>query len=185
MSPQPVLKTRRLVLRPFTLSDAQTVQKLAGDRDVASTTQNIPYPYEDGMAEGWISTHQESYEQGKGLTYAITKKDGTLIGAISLMSMIKGHQAELGYWIGKPYWNQGYCTEAGREMLRYGFIDPGLNRIHARYLSRNPPSGRVMDKLGLTHEGTRMQHVLKWGVFEDLELKGILKKDWIPYNYEK
>ena len=185
MNPQPVLETRRLVLRPFNLSDAQTVQKLAGDRDVASTTKNIPYPYEDGMAEGWISTHQESYEQGKGVTYAITLKDETLVGAISLMSIIKEHQAELGYWIGKPYWNQGYCTEAGREMLRYGFVDLGLNRIHASYLSRNPPSGRVMEKLGMTHEGTRRQHVLKWGVFEDLELKGILKKDWIPNNQKK
>jgi len=182
MNPQPVLETERLILRPFTLKDAKTAQRLAGDRDIASTTQNIPHPYEDGMAEGWISTHQDNYEQGKGVTYAVTMKDGRLIGAISLMSMIKGHQAELGYWIGKPYWSQGYCTEAGKEMLRYGFLDLGLNRIHASYLSRNPTSGRVMEKLGLTHEGTRIQHVLKWGVYEDLELKGLLKKDWKTIN---
>jgi RimJ/RimL family protein N-acetyltransferase len=91
----------------------------------------------------------------------------------------------LGYWIGKPYWSKGYCTEAGKEMLRYGFIVLGLNRIHASYLSRNPASGRVMEKLGMIHEGTRRQHVLKWDVFEDVELKGILKKDWKTTNKQE
>ena len=138
--------------------------------------------FEDGMAEDWISTHKEKFEQEKGVTYAITLKDGRVIGAISLITMVKGHQAELGYWIGKPYWNHGYCTEAGKEMLRYGFMDLELNRIHSCYLSRNPPSGRVMEKLGMTYEGTRRQHVSKWGVYEDLELKGILKKDWKSSN---
>ncbi len=182
MNLQPTLETERLILRPFTLKDAKTTQKLAGDRDIASTTLNIPHPYEDGMAEDWISTHKEKFEQEKGVTYAITLKDGRVIGAISLITMVKGHQAELGYWIGKPYWNHGYCTEAGKEMLRYGFMDLELNRIHSCYLSRNPPSGRVMEKLGMTYEGTRRQHVSKWGVYEDLELKGILKKDWKSSN---
>lgn len=178
MSEPPILETERLMLRPFTLEDAQEVQRLAGHRDIASTTLNIPHPYEDGMAEEWISTHQESFEQGKGVVYAITLKDGRLIGAISLMTMIEGHQAELGYWIGKLYWNQGFCTEAGKELLRYGFDGLGLNRIHASYISRNPASGRVMQKLGMSYEGTRKQHVKKWGVFEDLVLYGILKSDW-------
>lgn len=178
MSEPTRLDTERLVLRPFTLEDAIEVQRLAGHRDIASTTWNIPHPYEDGMAEEWISTHQETFEQGKGVVYAITLKDGKLIGAISLMAMIEGHQAELGYWIGKPYWNRGYCTEAGKELLRYGFDVLGLNRIHSSYMARNPASGRVMQKLGMSYEGARKQHVKKWGVFEDLVLYGILKSDW-------
>ena len=130
------------------------------------------------MAEDWISTHQETFEQRKGVVYAITLKDGRLIGAISLMAMSKGHQAELGYWIGKPYWNRGFCSEAGKELLRYGFEVLDLNRVHSCYISRNPASGRVMQKLGMSYEGTRKQHVKKWGVFEDLVLYGLLKSDW-------
>jgi RimJ/RimL family protein N-acetyltransferase len=180
MSEPPRLCTERLVLRPFTLEDAKEVQRLAGHWDVASTTANIPYPYEDGMAEDWISTHQETFEKGEGVVYAITLKDGRLLGAISLMAMIEDHQAELGYWIGKPYWNQGYCTEAGKELLRYGFDVLGLNRIHASHISRNPASGRVMQKLGMSYEGERKQHVKRWGVFYDLVLYGILISDWNP-----
>jgi hypothetical protein len=78
----PRLSTERLLLRPFSLSDASVVQRLAGDRSIADTTLNIPHPYEDGAAEAWISTHQEVFDQGKGLTLAITTKaDGALTGS--------------------------------------------------------------------------------------------------------
>jgi RimJ/RimL family protein N-acetyltransferase len=58
-------------------------------------------------------------------------------------------------------------------------MEKGLNRIHACHLSRNPGSGRVMEKLGMSHEGTRKQHVRKWEVFEDMELRGILRSEWM------
>jgi len=177
---QPTLETERLVLRPFNLEDAKNVQILAGNRKIASTTLNIPHPYEDGMAEAWIGTHEERYQSGKGVAFAITEKEsGELVGAVSIMGIVEGHQGELGYWVGFPHWNKGYCTEAAKEVLRYGFMERGLARIHARYLSRNPASGRVMEKLGMGHEGTRKQHILKWDVFEDIELMGILKDEWV------
>jgi len=179
MCSQPILETERLILRPFQLSDAENVQKLAGDKQVASTTLNIPHPYPEVGAEEWIATHESKYLEGKGVVYAITlKNSGELIGCISLAILVEHNQAELGYWVGVPYWNQGFCTEAGRTVLEYGFKTMGLNRIHASYLSRNPASGRVMEKLGMLHEGTLRQHVLKWGVYEDLGLKGILRRDW-------
>jgi RimJ/RimL family protein N-acetyltransferase len=178
MGHQPILETERLLLRPFNLGDAKTVQELAGDRLIASTTLNIPHPYENGIAESWISRHEEIFNQGKGVTYAVTLRDnGQLIGAISLMSLVEGHQAELGYWIGVPYWNNGYCTEAGQALIRYAFEEKRLHRVHACYLKRNPASGRVLEKLGMSNEGTRKHHVLKWGVYEDLELMGLLRPE--------
>ena len=175
----PTLETERLVLRPFGPDDAGEVQRLAGDRAVAETTANIPHPYEDGMAEDWISRHEDTFANGRGVTFAVTRKpDGALVGAISLMGLAEGHQAELGYWIGKPYWNRGFCTEAGRAVLRYAFTELALLRVHACHLSRNPASGRVMQKLGMVHEGRRRQHVIKWGQCEDLDLYGILKGEW-------
>lgn len=174
MAEQLVLETERLILRPFTLADAPDVQRLAGDRAVASTTLNIPHPYEDGMAEAWIRTHPEQFARDETVTFAITRRDGTLIGAIGLTINARFRRAELGYWIGVPYWGQGYCTEAARAVRDYGFETLGLHRIHATHLTRNPASGRVMVKIGMQHEGHLREHVEKWGVFEDLEFYGIL-----------
>jgi len=178
MSSQPVLETERLILRPFQLCDADTVEKLAGDKQIASTTLNVPHPYPKGGAKEWIATHESTYLEGRGVVYAITLKNDELVGSIGLSNLVQNHQAELGYWVGVPYWNKGYCTEAAEAVLEYGFEVLGLNRIHACYLSRNPASGRVLEKLGMGHEGTRKQHILKWGVFEDLALMGVLRKDW-------
>lgn len=172
----PTIQTDRLTLRPFTLADAPEVQRLAGDRAIADTTFSIPHPYEDGMAEAWISSHPETFNNNQGVTFAIARNsNNVVVGAISLMHMVKGHQAELGYWIGTPYWNNGYCTEAGRAVIEYAFTELGLIRVHAAHITRNPASGRVMQKLGLQHEGCRYQHIRKRDRFEDVELYGILK----------
>lgn len=180
----PTRETDRLVLRPFTIADARTVQLLAGQKEVAATTLAIPHPYEDGDAESWIATHQEQFQNGTGVTFAITlKSDRSLIGAISLMSIHTYYsRAELGYWIGVPYWNNGFCTEAAREMLRYAFTVLGLNRIYCTHFSGNPASGRVMSNIGMTHEGRLRQHVKKWDVSTDLETYGILKEEWVTLN---
>src|SRR5690606_655549 len=107
VNPIPLVETERLILRAFRPDDASDVQRLAGDRLVADTTLNVPHPYLDGMADEWISRHQPAFAQGSGVTFAITSKvDGSLIGAMSLMGMAPGHQAELGYWIGSQYWNR-------------------------------------------------------------------------------
>ena len=177
MTTQPELRTDRLFLRPFVPADAPTIQRLAGDKDIASTTLNIPHPYEDGMAEEWISMHPQQFQDGEFVNFAIVlQRDGALIGGISLMEINRHHEhAELGYWIGKPYWNNGYCTEAVRAAMRYGFSVLGLNRIHAHHMGHNPASGQVMKKAGMVYEGCQRQHVKKWDVFEDLEMYAILK----------
>ncbi len=175
---RPTLETERLILRPFVVSDASEVQRLAGNRVIADTTLNMPHPYGDGVAEEWISTHQEDFDEDKGVTFAITgKPDGDLIGAISLMGVAKGHQAELGYWIGEPFWGCGFCTEAARAVVAYAFDVLGLARVHACHFARNPASGRVMQKIGMKHEGCRRHHVMKWDNLEDIELYGILIED--------
>ncbi len=179
MTPQPTLENAPLILRPFDLSDAPEIQRLAGDRAVAATTENIPHPYEDGMAEAWVSRHPEAWEKGTDAHFAVVLKSAdALIGAVSLMRIIKGHRAELGYWIGKPYWGNGYCTTASRAVVAFGFDRLGLNRIHARHVAQNPASGCVMGKLGMTHEGLLRRHVRKWGQIDDLVLYGILKEEW-------
>jgi len=179
MKQQPTLQTNRLILRPFEMTDAKEVQRLAGDRSIADTTLEIPHPYEDGIAEKWISTHQAKFEAGEMAHFAIILRETNgLIGAIGLTIVPRFERAESGYWIGKLYWGNGYCTEAARAVLEYGFTTLKLNRIHAHHFKRNPASGRALEKLGMLREGFARQHVKKWDIFEDIELYGILREEW-------
>ena len=173
------LETKRILLRPFELSDGPRVKKLAGDKAIADTTLNVPHPYKDGMAEEWILTHQPKFENKEEVTCAIILKPiQKLIGAIGLTIDKRFNRAELGYWVGKEYWNQGYCTEASKVILKYGFYELGLHRIIATHIIRNPASGKVMKKIGMKKEGILREHVIKWDKYEDVVSYGILKKEW-------
>ncbi len=179
MNNYPKLNTKRLLLRGFQLSDAAVVQKLAGAYEVAETTLNIPHPYESGMAETWISTHQKQFENSSGVVFAVTLKESNdLIAAMGLGITQRFNRAELGYWVGKPYWGQGYATEAATEVLRYGFQNLKLNKIYASHMTGNPASGRVIQKIGMEPEGLLKQHALKWDQFVDLAAYGILAENW-------
>src|SRR4051812_42396452 len=110
---QPTLTTPRLTLRPFTLDDAWDVERLAGKREIADTTLNIPHPYPVGAATRWIESHAAAWANETSATFAIieTKRD-ELVGAISLMIKREHRRAELGYWIAPDRWNKGYATES-------------------------------------------------------------------------
>ena len=178
-SAQPILRTSRLILRPFVFDDALAVQLLAGAREVADTTLHIPHPYPSGAAEHWIATHGPTWDAGTGVTYAITDAtSGVVIGAVALTIVPAHARGELGYWVGLPYWNRGYCTEASRAVVELGFGQLGLHRIQARHLTRNAASGRVMQKLGMLPEGVNRHAMRKNDRFEDLALYAILSDEW-------
>src|SRR5260221_4335091 len=107
---QPVLQTERLILRPFELSDAADVQRLAGQHEVAVTTLLIPHPYPDGAAEEWISGHAGAFERQESVTFAIVEREsGALCGAMGLELGTKHQSAEVGYWIDPDKCGRGYC----------------------------------------------------------------------------
>ncbi len=154
MKTAPTLHTERLILRSFTPEDAADVQKLANDPDMASTTDEIEYPYEDGKAEEWIQWCQKCFANGERVNFAVTlRTDGTLIGKVSLLFLVHlaRKSAELGYWIGKSYWNCGYATEAAKAVVAYGFREHDVDLIYAYYFKRNPASGRVLEKIGMRY----------------------------------
>lgn len=174
----PTLRTGRLLLRGFSPADAPRVRELAGAREVAATTLTIPHPYEDGMAEAWIRGHAAAWEQRGRLSLAVTTEADGLVGCIGL-SVVPDHgHGEIGYWIGVPYWNRGFATEAAGAVLDHGFGELGLHRVVARHFTGNPASGRVLRKLGMVHEGTLREHVRRWGRFEDLECYAVLEHEW-------
>jgi ribosomal-protein-alanine N-acetyltransferase len=177
----PELLTRRLLLRLPRQEDAHGIASLAGDPEILANTLEIPYPYNEKMAQNWISEVDQKRDLRSELVFIITnRKNGELIGAIGLMDLDREHsRAKIGYWIGRPFWNRGYATEAVCAVLDYGFRVLGLHRIYAFYLTRNRASGRVMDKCGMRYEGVLRQHVQKNANFEDIAIHGILREEYL------
>lgn len=179
MPAQPLLHTARLTLRPFVPDDAPRVRELAGAYEVAQTTLNLPHPYPEGAAEAWIATHGPAWDAGERATYAIAEREGgALVGAIALAISAQHARGELGYWVGVPYWNRGYATEAARALAGLAFGALGLHRVQARHFVRNPASGRVMQKLGMRPEGVNREAMRRWGRFEDVAMYAILAGEW-------
>jgi len=179
MTQRPTLTTERLILRPPRAEDAADVQRLAGAEEVALNTLMIPHPYPDGVAEEWIASHEERFAKGEDLALAITLREtGELAGVIGLRFRPKHDGAEIGYWVGVPYWGRGYTTEAAQAMLRYGFEERGLKKIFGCHFARNPASGRVLQKIGMQYEGTLRAHTKKWGEYQDVVMYGMLREEW-------
>ncbi|MBA3848511.1 MAG: N-acetyltransferase [Opitutus sp.] len=175
----PVIETPRLVLRGFDLTDARNVQRLAGAREIADTTAQIPHPYEDGLAEQWIAAHAADWAAHRALPLAVTfRQSGELAGAAGLTFAGEHARAELGYWIGVPFWRNGLATEAAGALVDFGFRVLGLNRVQAHHFARNPASGRVLLKLGMKREGASPRFLCKNGRFEDVVFYGVLRRDW-------
>ncbi len=179
-SPTPSLSTTRLVLRPFTGADAPDVERLAGAWEVADTTLNIPHPYPEGAGAEWIATHARAWESGTGLTLAIALRatPDMILGAVSLSIEPQHSRGELGYWIAASHWGSGYATEAAHAVATFGFDDLSLHRIQARHFTRNPASGRVMEKLRMKFEGINRGAYARWAKFEDVAVYAILENEW-------
>jgi len=165
MKHPPVLETERLLLRPFTIEDSGTVQRFAGSDEVYRNTMGMPRPYEEADAVRWIAGHSVTFYQGEGIELAVTLKSGELIGAAGITISKAHNRGELGYWIGKPYWNLGYCSEAADVLIRYAFDSMGLNKITSRHFPHNPASGRVLEKVGFIIEGILKEEYSKDGKY--------------------
>lgn len=103
------------------------------------------------------------------------------LGYIALREIDSEHlTAEVSFWICEPGSNKGYITEAGFAMIRFGFNHLGLNRICAYHMVRNSASAKVLVKLGMREEGRLRERVLKWSVFEDVLVWGVVRSGWTP-----
>jgi ribosomal-protein-alanine N-acetyltransferase len=173
------LETERLLLRPLLVEDAGTIDQLLNDRELASNTESIDFPYPAGDASQWIDRNRDRWKVGDAYVLAICPKNGGgLMGTVELNANKRHHRAELSYWIGRRFWNQGFATEAAHRAVNFGFAKLGFERITSQHFSRNPASGRVLEKIGMTLEGTRKRHIRKWDQFEDVKIYGILAHDF-------
>lgn len=174
----PHLTTDRLQLRPFDMTDAGRVHELLAVPDIAGTTLNIAYPYPEGAAAAWIKGHERAAGDGTSWTWAITRcQDDLLLGAIGMGVVAAHRRGTLGYWLGVPFWGQGYTSEAARRVVGFGFGDLGLHRIDAECMSRNPASAKVMRRAGMVHEGTFRDYIMKNGSFESIDRYAVIRDE--------
>lgn len=177
---QPTLESERLLLRRFEDSDAPIVQELLNDPDVTGNLMDTTLPYSLTDAQAMIASSQQAYADETAYVFAVVRKSNdTLVGYCGLALQPEHQRGEITYWIGRPYWWQGYATEAAKCVVRFGFEHLELNRIYAHVMKRNTASAGVLTKAGLRLEGMQQQGIHKDGVFEDVEFHGLLRRDYV------
>lgn len=170
----PRLETERLILSQLEEKDIPFIVEFLKHRIYSDLTSNIPYPYTENDAKFWLKISKEAFENKTGYTFGIRNKKEELIGAIGLHDR-DDDKAELGYWIGIPYWNKGYFTEAARAIVDFGFKELELNKIYATHFLHNPASGKIMEKIGMEQEAVLKQHAKKDEEYFDLAMYSIFK----------
>ncbi len=169
------IESARLVLRPLRLEDAADIQRMAGEWEVARYTANIPHPYEAGMAEAWIKSHRDDFE----IVFAIERRqDGVLVGCIGVEPDATTREAEVGYWIGRPYWGGGYATEALSALVDHVFATFDVDRARAAAMPDNRASIRVQEKVGFRYVGVKFQAAPARGGAIGVQVRALDRQRW-------
>lgn len=167
----PVLHTPRLQLRKLQVEDVPSLIEYANNKKISDNIINIPHPYQEPDAVFRISYVFQGFRHKTRYVFAIIlKEQGTLIGEISLHLGDGRHIAELGYWVGEPFWNKGIATEAIKAVLRFGFDKLDLGRVYATCHAGNAASGKVLLKNGLVQQsvtGSVIQYGITRQVYEE------------------
>jgi 8-oxo-dGTP diphosphatase len=146
-----VVHTARLLLRPLKPADAAPMERLVGDWRVAQFTARIPHPYPRGSAAAWIAENDDENET----VFAIVRRgDDAFIGCCGFSPDEPG-AIEIGYWLGVPYWRQGYGREAIAGLIDLCFADPAIGRIVAAVHPDNDASAKLQESLGFVRVGER------------------------------
>ena len=177
--PEKPLETKRLLIRPLQRRDAPDIYDYSKDKEVA---RYVLWHHQEDISEARavISHQRRLYRRGEPCSLGIVLKEtGTVIGTIGFMSFSDEHDtAEIGYSMGRKYWNKGLMTEAVGAMIAFGFDRLGLNRIEAMHEPENPASGRVMEKNGMRREGILRQKLCNKGKYVDTVMYAILRQDY-------
>ncbi len=132
-------------IRPVRMEDASVIQKLATSHPAIVKQTRLPDPYPDDGAEQWLKQAVPKHKEGKEYSFAIQNHEKQIVGACGLTPK-NSNEAELGYWIGKPFWKNGYATAAIKELLRFAFEEKSFRRVFACSLDNNIGSKRALEK---------------------------------------
>jgi RimJ/RimL family protein N-acetyltransferase len=174
------ISTARLRLERPSVRHLDEYRPLLNDRAVSRWLLRVPWPYKRSDTRAHILRARRGRRAGTDLALAIISKgSGRLIGGIGLHHLDSDHQhGEIGYWLGRAYWGQGFGSEAVEAMLRLCFGELQLHRVEAGVFHGNAASENVLRKAGFLAEGTRREAFLKHGVWKDDLLFGMTQAEW-------
>jgi len=168
------IKLSRCVLRPWQLGDAVSLVRYANNRNVSGNLRDrFPFPYTAADAKAWLD---RASVESPALNFAIVV-DGAAAGGIGLEmgEDVFRKSAEVGYWLGEPFWGRGIATEALRAVTDYAFASFDIIRLEAGVFGWNPASARVLEKAGYTLEGRMRRGVVKDGRVADRLIYGLVR----------
>ncbi len=175
----PALETERLILRRLTMADAEEIFAYASDPEVTKYMLWDTHSSIENSRE-FIRFTLDRYEKDEaGEWGVILKEAGRLIGCIGFpWTDIKNRRTEIGYVLARQHWGKGIMPEAVGRVLAFAFEEMNINRMECCHLMPNEKSGRVMQKLGMTYEGTAKERVFAKGRLWDVKQYAILKSEW-------
>jgi len=146
------IKTKRLLLRDFTLADARRLTELIAQPEIISMLEKPPWPYGLADAQLWLRALPERKRRNEAHAFAIDLSDIGLIGGVSLQKK-DSDVFSLGYWLGRRFWGNGYASEAARGIMNWAMDELELKQANAGYFADNPASGKLLSKLGFVATG--------------------------------
>lgn len=164
----PRLYTQRLCLRKLEPDDILALVRLANNRKISDHVLNIPNPYSEPDAVFRISYVFQGFKNKARYVFAITLKEtGEFVGEIGLHHTNSREEAQLGYWIGEPFWNHGFATEAIAAVLKFGFTQLNLKLVFATVNMDNAASAKVLLKNGFIRFGPE-ESVIQYRITKEL-----------------
>lgn len=174
----PTLRAADLQLRPLLAADAEQLVPLLRDPAVAEPYVLPRYPWSVATARAEIAAMPASFEASRRLDLGIVPvAEGRVVGEISLGFAPAHDRAEIGFWVGRPWWGRGYARASIGLLLDWAFAERRLHRVTARTLGDNQRAARLLDALGFRREGLLREHQYHWGRFRDVALWGLLASD--------
>lgn len=176
----PTLYTERLELSEVLLKDIPLITQYANNTRIAAMTLNIPYPYTEKDAHLWLNIAQKGAQSGRHLILALRHKaTGAFMGGVDLVVTSRHNRAELAYWLGEPFWGQGFMTEAVSKMMEYAFEELQIQKVYAVCFDFNIGSSAVMQKAGLKYEGMMKDHMKKGDKYITTVQYGLTRDDYL------
>lgn len=175
----PTLETKRLILRPLDLEDAQDMYDYARDPLVARYVPwEVHRSIDDSLA--YLNTAVEDRAAGRPHSWAMVSKiNNKMVGTAGFVRWRPEHSAaEIGYVLARPLWGQGFTSEAVKTIIDFGFTRMELNRIEAFCVEENLSSAGVMVKCGMTMEGLLRDYLRLKGVLYNYKIHSILRREW-------
>jgi ribosomal-protein-alanine N-acetyltransferase len=179
-----VLRTERLLLRPVRLEDAPLLWPFVADRTMTRWLSWDPHR-DESVTRAFLREVEKQHAAGTGVLWGIFEEGAFrgLVGIEGIRRQVLGtrmDQAELGYWLGRPFHGRGLMTEAAGAAVAAGFAVLRLHKVRVRAMAPNAASLRVIRKLGFRQVGTLRREVLRRGRWLDMHLFERLEDDPAP-----